>query len=398
MKNRVSMSFGILLIGTLFLLAACNKSSNTSADNLSATAPLENQEKTQQAKQPDKNEPEEVWIGKAEAVNAFEYRFYSPDNQHYIAERLELQVTQGEPGPVQTKLYYNNTFLESAYYLFGYEYKQRKTHAIWVSNKEVLINGTYLFNIGDMTKEQISFPKEFSENPQRLLNYRVDPTRKYLVYISLDHTGSIRPEGPEQRGLNVFLYQIEEKTWETIFRKEIVWMPDWEFDSGAIQVFWGADGNLYFNYPIENKTSQIMKFDLKSRKAIDIDTGYNLFDASPDGKYFIIEKQENNVEQIEVNFYAIRSDTFEITAQLPSGRYSWSTATSGELAAVRYIENNSGRKANIEVLSVIDGKTKEIITDNRFSFTPAELSSLHPLIDFYEGKLLVNFGKANFVY
>ncbi len=395
MKIRFPISFGVVFLTLILVLTACNSAAHSLTDNLQAKTPLRNQEETHQTEKTEMIGPE-ARTGKVEAANKFEYRFYSPDHKHYIAERLQLHAPQGEPPPVPTQLFYNNHFIDSASYPFGYEYKQRKTHAMWVNNEKVLINGIYLFNIKDMTKEQISFSNEFKDNPQRLLNWRIDPARKYAAYITADNTLSIKPDGLRQRELNVLLYDLENKTWETIFQKQIVWMPDWDFDSGVIQVFWANDGNLYFNYPVAKETSHIVKYDLKTQEAIHIDSGYNLFDASPDGKYFIIEKQERTPKGIEVNYYAIRSDTLAITAQLSSSRYAWSTDTPGELGMVKHLAEGSVKKAIVEIFSVIDAQTKEIIIDERFTFS-VESAFMHALIAFYDGKYVLNIDERNFV-
>jgi hypothetical protein len=308
-------------------------------------------------------------------ISSFEYRFYSPDKKNYISEQLIHEQSIGEPSPIKTRLLYRNNFIDFSSYPYGYEYKQKRTPAMWIDNLNVIIKGAYIFNIEKKTKKDITFPNKDSF---RILNYRLAPNTQTIAYIVVK---------PNKVGLTsdlmVLLYNLSQNSWETIFDKEIVWMPDWEFDSGVNQVFWDADGNLYFNYSVGNEYSQIFKYKTKTKELIDFDRGYILFDISPDGRYFIIEKQELELTGTpKINYYVMQIDTHKILNQILSNRYAWSNKQSDQLIMIRYISQgkDAPKRVYLEGYSLKDGKATWTIRDDRFILSP----NSHVLIDSYD--------------
>lgn len=335
---------------TIILLTSCNKTTNLSERPRSTS---------EQQKNLDETVPKTATPStRVMELDTFEYRFYSPNKDYYIVEQIDNKKLEGEPLPVTTRLYFEKTLIDTATYPWGYEHKQKKTHVIWVDNENVIINGVYILNIEKMTKEAIPFPKEL-RNSQHILNYRYDPTGKVIAYMSFqkykENTNGM---------LTITLYDLQKKSWKNIFAKEIVWMPDWEFDSGVNQLFWDNDRNVYFNYPVGNDFPQVVQFNSKTEETLNISSEFILFDSSPDRKLFIIQKDEG----IKTNYYVMKSDTRDIIYQIPSNRYAWSIDTPGELAIVTYDSPNlnSSRKVDLEVVSLIDLKVIKKISDDRF--------------------------------
>lgn len=358
-------------------------------------------------------------------LEIFEYRFYAPDQKHYISEKMEFTKAEGEPSPVDTRLYYENNFLDSASYEFGYEQKQQRTPALWMDNQNVVINGNYIFNIEKMTKATISFPHDFTD-AHHILNYRLDPAGKIMAYYVAELQGDFRAN------LTLWFYDLNKHSWKKVFAKQITWMPDWNYYYGSNQLFWDNKDNLYFDYVVAQKYwqnektgelieynpgckpakdsaddkyyiryiddhVQIVQYNLTTGKVIDRDQGYSLFDVSPDRKYFIIEKQVPSPTIPVTKYYAMQADTNEIVAEIKSNRYAWSSDKPGELAIARYLDTNNkhSKIIYIEVISLIDGKVVKTIKDDRLMLPSWEFS--HVLIDYYDNNYVLKVDEKCFM-
>ncbi len=412
MRKIARFNLGLVLLLLLFL-SGCQDIINKSI------APDENrpQRKTQQLSTLLSNP-------KIVSLDTFEYRFYSPDQKNFIAEKMDYEKTEGEPPPVDTSLYYRNKFLDSASYEFGYEQKQQKTPALWIDNENVVINGAYIFNIENMTKKTISFPSDFTDS-HHILNYRLDPTGQIMAYYVTEFHGDF------QSSLTLWLYDLNKNTWKNVFAKQITWMPDWNYYYGSNQLFWDNNCNVYFDYVVAKKywqnaktgelisyTSsskpvkespdddyciryiddhvQIVQYNLTSGEVIDLDRGYGLFDASPDGKYFIIEKHVPSPTIPVSKYYAMQADTKEIVTEIKSNHYAWSSDKPGELAIARYLDTNNkhAKKVYIEVISLIDGSVVKTVKDDRFALSSWEFP--HVLMDYYDSNYVLKVDEKSF--
>ncbi|WP_425804150.1 hypothetical protein ACHOLT_19605 [Desulfitobacterium sp. Sab5] len=368
MDSRLIKYAGILLIA--FVLTACYRTPQSL---------LYNETLKQQRTQVEAGMSSNI----VEEKELFQYRFYSPNKAHYISEHLDYQKSVGEPLPVKTQLYYGENLIDTASYPFGYEHKQKKAHVVWIDNKNIIINEIYIFNIETMTKDPIKFPKDFRDS-EPILSYQLDPTSKTIAYMCFRQSDNLKGV------LKVSLYNLEKNSWENIFSEEISWMPDWGYDSGISQLLWDKDGKLYFDYPITNEYTQVIQYDPKTNKIMNLKPGFKLFDASPDKKYFIIEKQETSQSGVQVNFYVIESNTLEIVYKLSSNRYTWSSETHGELAVLTYNSTESNSKnVSIELISLDERKIIKTIKDNRFKIPKDTIA----LIDSYEHNYVLNLGE-----
>lgn len=321
-------------------------------------------------------------------TESFEYRFYAPDRSKFIVEQLECGNSPGEPLPVKTRLYYKNSLIDISAYSFGYEYKRNMPHVAWIDNTHVILNGIYILDTERMTKEFIKFHQE-SLDSQQILNYQLSPAGKMMLYVTIK-----KPTTDLKRNLNVLLYDIDKGSWKIVYSKEISWRPDWGNNSAINQILWMSDSKVYFDYPVEDKYTQVVQYDLKMDKAIDYDNGFKLFDISPDRKNFIIEKQEVAKNLLEINYYVMEPDTHKTTYKIPSNRYAWSSDNPMELGVITYNTSvsNSSKKITVEIISLLTGKTIKKITDERFNVPKATPI----LIDFYDHNYILKLGDRSY--
>lgn len=374
MNKRFKFLISVLVIIYTLFLSGCNACANKTTMTQPNTETL--------------IKPTDKTIGVSSNVkplNKFEYRFYSPNKKHYISENLTFTNQEGDFPSNETSLYYGKDFIDHAAYYLGYEEKQNESHAIWLDDENVLIKGTYIYHIGNKTKNPVAFPEDFL-NFNHILNFRLEPEGKYISYMTV----TALKEGKPECTLNVMLYKLNDKTWRTIYKQEIVWWGDWLFDLSGMQIFWDAQDNLYFSYSVKNDYMQVVRYNIKTDQAQELSDRYALQDVSPDGKYFIVFNAEDNINKTSMVDYVIESATQRKIIEIPlNARMAWSQENPDEFAVITDDTDNNNLQYsdktipfNVEIISLKEGKVIRTIRDKRFNPTPP----ISCLIDHYAGE------------
>lgn len=306
--------------------------------------------------------------------NNVEYRFYSPNRKHYVSERFVICWDGEEPLPMETHLFFNNKQIGSSVYTLGCENKQVKTRALWLDNNNVIINGTKIFNVENLTMDPVPFPKGYLDK-NGLLNWRLDHTRKLIAYLCFPQEIH---DLTTKRELHIMIYNLLDNTWKRVFIENILWKPDWIVEDGFLQIFWDNTGSIFVSYTSVdddfNETSRIFNYNVKNKHSSELEAEYNIVDSSPEGKYLVVETFDAKFQPI---YSILCLENAEIVCQLPSHRYTWSCNSPSELAAVRYDES----ALSLEIISLEDPKKNQEVKDRRFSWSPSELEYI--LIDSY---------------